>query len=44
MTRHGWWHYTNMNAYAVRLYNRALTETEVGENYQKSVLYHESIQ
>ena len=43
MSRDGWWHYTNMNTYALRLYSRALTEKEVGENYQKSVVYHETI-
>ena len=40
----GWWHYSKMNAYTLRLYNHALTSDEVADNYSKSVAYHESLQ
>ena len=40
----GWWHYSKMNAYTLRLYNRALTSDEVADNYQKSVAYHENLE
>lgn len=34
------WHYMKMNAYTLRLYNRALTAEEVKGNYDISVAYH----
>ena len=34
------WNYMKMNAYTLRLYNRALTAEEVKENYDVSVAYH----
>ncbi len=40
MNTDGWWHYSKMNAYCLRLYSRALTEEEVNKNYEKSVEYH----
>lgn len=40
----GWWHYSKMNAYTLRLYNRALNGEEVKDNYQKSKDYHENLQ
>ena len=43
MGYNGWWHYSKMNAYTLRLYNKALTSEEVKSNYDKSVAYHESI-
>lgn len=43
MTGDGWWHYSKMKTYALRLYNRALTQEEVNHNYDKSVAYHEGI-
>lgn len=44
MSQEGWWHYSKMNAYTLRLYNRALTSDEVTNNYNKSIAYHESLQ
>ena len=44
MHNDGWWHYSKMNAYTLRLYNHALSEEEVKDNYTKSVAYHESLQ
>ena len=44
MYQAGWWHYSKMNAYTLRLYNHALSSDEVLDNYQKSVAYHESLQ
>ena len=44
MTGDGWWHYSKMSAYTLRLYNHALSSDEVADNYQKSVAYHESLQ
>ena len=44
MSQEGWWHYSKMNAYTLRLYNHALSSDEVADNYQKSVAYHESLQ
>lgn len=43
MGTNGFWHYSKMNAYTLRLYNRALTEEEVIQNYDKSVIYHNSL-
>ena len=43
MNAEGQWHYSKMNAYTLRLYNKALTEEQVKDNYDKSVAYHESI-
>ena len=40
MTGEGYWNYSKMNAYCLRLYNRALSEDEVHKNYEKSVEYH----
>ena len=44
MNSEGWWHYSKMDAYTLRLYNHALSSDEVADNYQKSVAYHESLQ
>ena len=44
MGNDGWWHYSKMNAYCLRLYSRALTEDEVNKNYEKSVQYHSLIE
>ena len=41
MTGEGYWNYSKMNAYCLRLYSRALTEEEVNKNYDKSVTYHD---
>ncbi len=43
MTKSGWWFYTKMNTYTLRLYNRGLTEQEVKDNYEKTVGYYNSI-
>ena len=43
MTKNGYWHYSKLNAYTCRLYNKALTTEEVKDNYDKSVSYHENI-
>lgn len=43
MTNPGWWFYTKMNTYTLRLYNRGLTEEEVNNNYEKTVGYYNSI-
>ena len=43
MTNSGWWFYTKMNTYTLRLYNRGLTEEEVNNNYEKTVGYYNSI-
>ena len=40
MNTDGWWNYSKMNAYCLRLYSRALSEDEVHKNYEKSVEYH----
>ncbi len=40
----GWWHYSKMNAYTLRLYNHALSEEDIINNYEKSVAYHENLQ
>ena len=40
----GRWHYSKMNAYSIKLYNRGLNEQEVKENYDKSVAYHNLLQ
>ena len=44
MNKNGSWHYSKMNAYSIKLYNRGLNEQEVKENYNKSVAYHNLLQ
>ena len=44
MDKSGAWHYSKMNAYSIKLYNRGLNEQEVKENYNKSVAYHNLLQ
>ena len=36
----GWWCYSKMNANAIRLYNRGLSEHEIKENYNCTTLYY----
>ena len=43
MVRANQWYYTEMEAYALRLYNRALSSEEVIKNYSKTVAYHNLI-
>ena len=40
----GRWHYSKMNAYSIKLYNRGLNDQEVKENYNKAVAYHNLLQ
>ena len=40
----GYWMYSKMNAYVLRLYSRGLTEKEVMDNYKKSVEYHKKLE
>ena len=40
MEGNGYWHYSKMNAYSIKLYNRGLNDQEVKENYNKAVAYH----
>ena len=40
MSQAGAWHYSKMNAYSIKLYNRGLNGQEVKENYNKAVAYH----
>ena len=40
MAYDGWWHYSNLNVYSLKLYNRALNEQEIKENYDKTIAYH----
>lgn len=39
--KEGAWLYGKMNAYSIKLYNRALTEEEILESYNKDVAYHQ---
>lgn len=41
--KNGWWHYSKMNVYSLRLYSRGLNENEISENYKKSKAYYETI-
>lgn len=43
MYTEGEWHYSKMNAYTLKLYNRGLSEEEVKNNYNKSVAYHNTL-
>ncbi len=43
MSGEGWWHYSKINAYCLRIYSRALTTEEVQQNYEKSVEYHSEL-
>ncbi len=40
----GWWHYSKMKAYSLRLYSKALNEDEVNANYEKATNYHELLE
>ena len=44
MAYDGWWHYSNLNVYSLKLYNRALNEQEIKENYDKTIAYHNILQ
>ena len=37
MDNNGCWHYSKMNAYSIKLYNRGLSAEEVKDNYNKAV-------
>ena len=39
----GYWHYSNTSIYALRLYNRGLTEEEVMKNYVATTTYRNSV-
>lgn len=41
--KNGWWHYSKMNVYSLRLYSRGLNENEISENYKKSKAYYETM-
>lgn len=43
MDKDGAWHYSKMNTYTLKLYNRGLNEEEVKNNYNKSVAYHNAL-
>lgn len=43
MTGEGWWHYSKMNAYSIKLYNRGLSAEEVKDNYNKAIAYHNTL-
>ena len=43
MVDEGWWHYSKMNAYSIKLYNRGLSAEEVKDNYNKAVAYHNAL-
>lgn len=34
------WRYTSVDIYSLRLYNRPLTDTEISQNYNKNIAYH----
>lgn len=34
------WQYVNIDIYSLRLYNRPLNDTEITQNYNKNVVYH----
>ena len=44
MNKNGSWHYSKLNAYSIKLYNRGLNAQEVKENYNKAVAYHNLLQ
>ena len=43
MDNNGCWHYSKMNAYSIKLYNRGLSAEEVKDNYNKAVAYHNTL-
>ena len=43
MNNNGCWHYSKMNAYSIKLYNRGLSAEEVKDNYNKAVAYHNAL-
>lgn len=40
----GSWHYSKMNVYSIKLYNRGLNEQEVQKNYDQSIAYKNTLQ
>lgn len=43
MDNNGCWHYSKMNEYSIKLYNRGLSAEEVKDNYNKAVAYHNAL-
>lgn len=43
MDSNGSWHYSKMNAYSIKLYNRGLSAEEVKDNYNKAIAYHNTL-
>lgn len=43
MSEEGWWHYSKMNTYCMRLYNKGLSEEEIIENYNTTKAYYSAI-
>ena len=43
MNKNGWWHYSKMNTYCMRLYNKGLSEEEIIENYNTTKAYYSAI-
>ena len=43
MSSEGWWHYSKMNTYCMRLYNRGLSEEEIMNNYNTTKAYYSAI-
>ena len=39
-----WIHYSNLECYTLRIYSKALTRTEIMENYKMSVAYHDFLE
>lgn len=44
MNQDHYWHYSKMQAYALRLYSKGLSEKEVMDNYKKTVEYHNKLE
>ena len=40
----GCWYYSELSAYSLKFYSRALTDEEVVDSYRKSVSYHEFLE
>lgn len=43
MTSAGWWYYTKMQTYCMRLYNRGLSADEIIDNYNVTKAYYSAI-
>ena len=43
MSQEGYWHYSKMHTYCMRLYNKGLSEEEIMNNYNTTKAYYSAV-